>query len=424
MASPLQLFPIFTLIFLIPGSISHNPILPKAAVFPVKKDATTLQYLSSLFMGETLAPVELVLDLNGPFIWFDCESDSASFKSQRPIKSCSLKCSMAKPIKNRYMPEYNSKSCTLLAENTVSRISTPSEMNEDNIAMEFWYGLGFSSSFARNEKFLFSCAPVMLLKGLPNGAKGVFGLGSSRISLPSQISTTFRFFQRKFSLCLSPSSSNGVIFLGGSPHDSGISSPMVYTPLFTKKNGLLQQGDYYYIDLSSIKISGKKLSLQQKGCIISIGVKLSTVVPYTTMERKMYAIFVEAYVKAANEMNLSPVSPTAPFEVCFSSEGVGIEKFGANVPIIDLVLQSEMVKWRIHGKNSMVFVGDGVMCLGFLDGGINPRDLIVIGGYQMEDYLLEFNLGISMLGISNSLVMGEKRCSDFEASGLSDGRVL
>ncbi|KAL6581794.1 hypothetical protein OROMI_005808 [Orobanche minor] len=357
MASPLQLFPIFTLIFLIPGSISHNPIIPKAAVFPVKKDATTLQYLSSLFMGENLAPVELVLDLNGPFIWFDCESDSASFKSQQPIKSCSLKCSMAKPIKSCYiMPEYNSKSCTLLAENTVSRISTPSEMNEDNIAMEFWYGLGFSNSFARNEKFLFSCAPVMLLKGLSNGAKGVFGLG-------------------------------------GSPHDSGISSPMVYTPLFTKKNGLLQQGDYYYIDLSSIKISGKKLSLQQKGCIISIGVKLSTVVPYTTMERKIL-------------------------------EGVGIEKFGANVPIIDLVLQSEMVKWRIHGKNSMVFVGDGVMCLGFLDGGINPRDLIVIGGYQMEDYLLEFNLGISMLGISNSLVMGEKRCSDFEASGLSDGRVL
>ncbi|KAL6548414.1 hypothetical protein OROGR_008835 [Orobanche gracilis] len=424
MASPLQLFPIFTLIFLIPVSISHNLILPKAAVFPVKKDATTLQYLSTLFLGDNLAPVELVLDLNGPFIWFVCESDSASLKSHQPIKSCSLECSMAKPINSCYIPEYNSKSCTLLAENTVSRISTPSEMNEGNIAMEFWYGLGFSNSFARKEKFLFSCAPVILLKGLSNGAKGVFGLGNSRISLPSQISTTFGLFQRKFSLCLSPSSSNGVIFLGGSPHDSGISSPMVYTPLFTKKNGLLQQGDYY-IDLSSIKISGKKLSLHQNGCIISIGVKLSTVVPYTTMERKMYATFVEAYVKAAtNEMNLSLVSPTSPFEVCFSSEGVGIENLGANVPIIDLVLQSEMVKWRIHGKNSMVFVGDGVMCLGFLDGGINPRDLIVIGGYQMEDYLLEFNLGSSMLGISNSLVMGEKRCSDFEASGLSDGRVL
>ncbi|CAA0807064.1 Eukaryotic aspartyl protease family protein [Striga hermonthica] len=400
---------IFPLIFLVPASISQNPILPKAAIFPVRKDLSTHQYVSKLFIGEDLGPIELVLDLSGPFIWADCGSISAS-RSQQPINTCSLKCSMVRPTKGCYSPGHKSRSCTFPAENTLSGASASGEIHEDEIAIEFWAGSGLSSSFAKNERFLFSCAPNLLLKGLANGAKGVFGLGSSRISLPSQFSTSFGFFDRKFSLCL-PASSNGAVFLGGSPHGSEISSPMIYTPLVMDKNGV-RHGSYY-IDVGSIKISGKKLTLPENGFVRT---KLSSVVPYTTLERKLYAAFVDAYVKAANEVNLTMVSSVAPFEVCFSSKGVvEIEKPAPNVPIIDLVLQSEMVKWRISSKNSMVFVGDDIMCLGFLDGGINPKDLIVIGGHQMEDYLLEFNLGNSMLGISQ-LGIGGKRCSDFAAS--------
>ncbi|GER44733.1 eukaryotic aspartyl protease family protein [Striga asiatica] len=406
--SSLHFLLIFPLISLVPASISQNPILPKAAIFSVKKDLSTHQYVSKLFMGENLGPIELVLDLSGPFIWADCGSISAS-GSQQPINTCSLKCSMARPTKGCYSPGYNSKSCTLPAENTLSGASASGEIHEDEIAIEFWAGSGLPSSFAKNERFLFSCAPNLLLKGLANGAKGVFGLGSSRISLPSQLSTSFGFFDRKFSLCL-PTSSNGAVFLGGSPHGSEISSPMIYTPLFLEKNGV--RDGSYYINLGSIKISGKKLSLPENGFVRT---KLSSVVPYTTLERKIYAAFVDAYIKAANEVNLTMVSSVAPFDVCFSSKAVEIMKMGPNVPIIDLVLQSEMVKWRISGKNLMVFVSDDIMCLGFLDGGINPKDLIVIGGYQMEDYLLDFNLGNSMLGISQ-LGIGGKRCSDFVAS--------
>ncbi|KAI3469521.1 hypothetical protein Pfo_026184 [Paulownia fortunei] len=414
MACSVQFFLLFPIIFLISGSVSHNPILPKAAIVPVTKDISTLQYVAKVFMGESLAPVKLVVDLNGPFVWVDCEFNSG-FESQQPIRSCSLKCSMAKSIRGCYGPasgaEYNSKICTLQAENTIARMSTSGELNEDRMALEFWDGMGSGSgSFAKIEQFLFSCPPNLLLQGLANGAKGMLGLGNSRISLPSQFSSTFGFFHRKFSLCLSPT--EGAIFLGGNPYESEISSSMMYTPLISKKNGL-QEG--YYMDVNSLKISGKKLSLHQKGFL---GTKISTVVPYTTMESKIYGTFVEAYVKAATSMNLTLVPPVAPFEVCFSSRGVENQRVGPNVPTIDVVLQSEMVKWRIHGRNSMVPVSDEIMCLGFLDGGLSPRDSIVIGGYQMEDYLLEFNLGNSMLGFS-SLLIGEKKCSGFEASDLS-----
>lgn len=402
MACTLQFSLFLSLVSLVSCSVSHNPILPKAAVLPVRKDPSTLQYVANVFMGETLAPVKLVLDLNGAFVWVDCGSGSA-FSSLQPIKSCSLKCSMAKPIKGCYRPatgaEHNSKTCTSQAENAVSRMSTSGDLSEDRMAMEFWDGTGSAAgSFAKSEKFLFSCASNLLLKGLADGAKGMLGLGNSRISLPSQFSTKFGFFQRKFSLCLS--ASDGAIFLGGNPYESEISNSVMYTPLILGKNG------GYYIDVSSIKISGKKLSLHQKW---SLRTKISTVVPYTTMEGNIYGTFVEAYVKAATSMNLTLVQSVAPFEFCFSSN----EGFGANVPSIDVVLQSEMVGWRINGRNSMVHVSDDVMCLGFLNGGLGSRDSIVIGGYQIENNVLEFNLGSSMLGFSS--LVGNK-CSGIEAS--------
>lgn len=411
MAFSVQCLLVFPLILLISKatSLSQNPILPKAAIFPVSKDSSTLQYVARVFMGEDLDSVNLVVDLNGPFVWMGSAVKSLS-QSQQPIKSCSLKCSMAKPIRGCYRPAGGgAESCTLEAENTISRMSTSGYLNEGMMAMEFWDGIG-SASFAKSDNFLFLSPPSLLLKGLANNAKGMLGLGDSRVSLPSQFATTFGFFERKFSVCLSPK--DGAISLGGNPLESQISSSMMFTPLISKKSEY-DQG--YYIDVSSIKISGKKLPLHQKGIL---GAKISTVVPYTTMQSKIYGAFVESFVKAAISTNLSLVQSVAPFEVCISSKHVENQKVGPNVPIVDLVLQSELVKWRIHGRNSMVPVSDEVMCLGFLDGGLNPRDSIVVGGYQIEDRLLEFNLGNSMLGFS-SLLMGEKKCSDIEANSLS-----
>ena len=84
---------------------------------------------------------------------------------------------------------------------------------------------------------------------------------------------------------------------------------------------------------------------------------------------------------------------------------VGSARVGPAAPTIDLVLQSttnkserKKVIWRIWGTNSMVKVSNEVLCLGFVDGGLNPRTSIVIGGYQIEDILLQFDLANSKLG--------------------------
>ncbi|KAK6255021.1 hypothetical protein SCA6_016326 [Theobroma cacao] len=187
-----------------------------------------------------------------------------------------------------------------------------------------------------------------------------------------------------------------------------ITRSLVYAPLIIKQHD-------YFINIQSIKINGKRLAVDKSMLLGDeegkLGTKLSTIVPYTTVKSSIYAIFSKAYAKAADSMNMTRVAAVAPFELCFSSKGVENTILGPLVPEIDLILQSEMVKWRIQGRNSMVQVSNQVMCLGFLDGGLEQSSSIVIGGLQLEDNLLEFDVGSSMLGFSSSLLLKETTCS-------------
>lgn len=61
----------------------------------------------------------------------------------------------------------------------------------------------------------------------------------------------------------------------------------------------------------------------------------------------------------------------------------------------------------------LVQVNNDVMCLGFVDGGINPRTSIVIGGHQIEDNFLQFDLAASRLGFSSSLLFRQTTCGNF-----------
>nr|POE53145.1 basic 7s globulin 2 [Quercus suber] len=55
----------------------------------------------------------------------------------------------------------------------------------------------------------------------------------------------------------------------------------------------------------------------------------------------------------------------------------------------------------------------GVTCLGFVDGGSHPKASIVIGAYQLEDNLLQFDLAKSGLGLSSSLKSRRNNCANF-----------
>ncbi|CBI32364.3 unnamed protein product, partial [Vitis vinifera] len=394
MASFLAYFLFSFLLLFIPASYGKTSFRPDALVIPVSKDASTLQYLTTINQRTPLVPVKLVVDLGAQFLWVDCEQNYVS-SSYRPARCRSAQCSLARAngcgdCFSAPRPGCNNNTCGL-AEDFVSVQSTDGSNPGRVVSVS---------------KFLFSCAPTFLLEGLASSAMGMAGLGRTRIAFPSQFASAFSF-HRKFATCLSSSTTaNGVVFFGDGPYrllpNIDASQSLIYTPLYINPS--------IRINEKAISLNTSLLSIDSEGVG---GTKISTVNPYTVMETSIYKAFTKAFISAAAAINITRVAAVAPFNVCFSSKNVYSTRVGPSVPSIDLVLQNESVFWRIFGANSMVYVSDDVLCLGFVDGGANPRTSIVIGGYQLEDNLLQFDLATSRLGFSSSLLFRRTTCANF-----------
>jgi len=399
--------PLFFFLLTIVSSSSNSIFLP------ITKDKTTQQYITTLSFGTPFVPTKLVVDLSGSHFWVDCSSTKTS-SSLTTIPHRSLQCLTAKSHTQTWLsslengnPMDQDSPCEIVAKNTITgKVETKGKLVEDVLEVK-------DSIFEPAHEFFFTCSNTLLLNGLSNDAKGIVGFGRSRTSFPSQFFNSMDS-QRKITFCLS--SSSGFVSLGrrNKVSESEIFRSLTFTPLVTNQNM------EYFINVNSIKIGGKKVSfntpsLSQQG---NSGTLLSSIVPYTTMQSSIYSNFKSAFLKAALSMNISRVDSVAPFEICFGSKGIGESKTGPNVPVIDLVLQSEMVKWRIHGRNSMVRVSDDVMCLGILDGGDEQKNPIVIGGYQLEDVLVQFDFDSSMVGFSSSLLIRDTSCSNFRLGSM------
>ncbi|KAK1381374.1 putative aspartic peptidase A1 family, xylanase inhibitor [Heracleum sosnowskyi] len=154
-----------------------------------------------------------------------------------------------------------------------------------------------------------------------------------------------------------------------------------------------------------------------KLCLLSInedgygGTLFSTITPYTKLETSIYEDLVSAFTKAAAFKKMKRVSSVAPFGACYKAKSIAKSQTGPVVPYIDIGLAGN-THWRFYGANSMVaVVKKDVLCLAFVDAGILPRTSIVIGGHQMENYLIEFDHVSSKLGISTSLLFRNTTCS-------------
>lgn len=329
------------------------------------------------------------------------------------------------------MPGCYNNTCGLLPDNSViGGVGSTGQLGQDIISIQSAYnGLVYSVP-----KFLFICAEPYLLQDLASGVTGMAGLGRTNISLPSQFSAAFRF-DRKFAICLSSSTvSNGVMSFGNGPSNImlpggvDISNSLIYTPLFI--NPVSTASSYfgnesssdYFVEVKSIRVNGKAIRIDSK--LLSIdnqgfgGTKISTVYPYMIMATSIHNAVVQAF---ANEMpNIPRVKPVPPFDLCYNSNRIGrTSRVGPDVPHIDLVFQSRKVYWRIFGANSMVKVSKDVLCLGIVNIGTKPRTSIVIGGHFIEDNLLQFDLPHSRLGFSNSLLLRNTACSNFNVTSIS-----
>ncbi|XP_057428205.1 probable aspartic proteinase GIP2 [Lotus japonicus] len=393
---------------------------PKALVVPVTKDASTLQYLTKINQRTPQVPVKLVVDLGGNFLWVDCDTNYTS-STYRPARCKSTQCSLAKSIGcgtcfSSPKPGCNNNTCSLLPGNTVTEHSTIGEVAQDTLSIQSTNGLT-PGRIATVSNFLFTCGSTFLLKGLKKGVSGMAGLGRTKIALPSQFSSAFSF-HRKFAICLS--SSTGVVFFGDGPYvllpNVDASKGLSFTPLLT--NSVSTSSAEYFIGVKSIVIDGKTVTV--KSSLLAIdnnsvgGTKISTVNPYTVLEDSIFKAVTKAFINASVARNIKRVAAVKPFKVCFSGKGVGSTRLGAAVPTVEFVMQNG-VTWYVFGANSVVDVhNDGsVLCLGFVNGGKNARTSIVIGGYQLENNLVQFDLAASRLGFSSLLYGRQTTCANF-----------
>ncbi|KAK7268902.1 hypothetical protein RIF29_21611 [Crotalaria pallida] len=411
------------------SSIAQTSFRPKALVLPITKDvsSSTPQYITKINQRTPLVPVKLTVDLGGGYLWVNCE-DGYKSSTSKPARCGSAQCSLF----GLYGCS-GEKICGRSPTNTVTGVSTYGDIYSDVVSVQSTDG-NSPGRVVSVPKFLFICGSKVVQDGLATGVTGMAGLGRTKVSLPSQFSSAFSF-PRKFAICLSAyTSSDGVMFFGDGPYNlnQDVSKVLTFTPLITNKvntvSGFLGEPSVeYFIGVKSIRVSGKKVPLNNT--LLSIdqnsgigGTKISTVNPYTVLETTIYKAVSEAFVK---ELGAPKVAPVAPFGTCYATKDISFSRMGPDVPAIDLVLQNEEVVWPIIGANSMVRFDD-VICLGFVDagsnpstsqvgfvvGGSHPMTSITIGAHQLENNLLQFDLARSRLGF-RSLFLEHDNCANF-----------
>ncbi|CAI9118586.1 OLC1v1020176C1 [Oldenlandia corymbosa var. corymbosa] len=418
------------LLFFVCVSNGQSSFKPKGIILPVIKDSSTLQYVTQINQRTPFVPVKLSIHLGGQTLWVDCEQGYVS-STYRSAICGSPECKIAKPnicencTDNPPRPGCNLNACFNTPENPfINTLYSGGEIAVDALSIQSTDGVN-PGPVLKVPNFIFTCVPSFLAEGLASGVKGTAGLGRNDIALPSQLARVFGF-PRKFAICLSSStSSRGVVILGDGPYimmpNIDISKNLIYTPLLINKVGtgyvpyLNEPSSEYFIGVKAINISGKAVPINKKLLAIDKngfgGTKISTGKPYTVMQTSIYNAVSKAFAEAL--ANVPKVPPVAPFGTCYSSKRIGSTVVGPAVPSIDLILQTQRVLWRIFGANSMVQVNKDVICLGIVDGGASPMTSIVIGGHQIEDNLLQFDIPNSRLGFSSSLLFSQTTCANF-----------
>ncbi|CAF2116880.1 unnamed protein product [Brassica oleracea] len=392
---------IFSVLFLFIFSLSsaQPSFRPKALLLPVTKDKSTNQYTTVINQRTPLVAASVVFDLGGRNLWVDCDKDYVSSTYRSP-RCNSAVCSRAGSTScgecySPPRPGCSNNTCGSIPDNTVTGTATSGEFATDVVSIQSTNGFN-PGRFVQIPDLIFGCGATFLLNGLAPGTVGMAGMGRHNIGLPSQFASAFSF-NRKFAVCLN--SGRGVAFFGNGPYVflPGIqitrlqTTPLLINPVSTASATLLK------IDATT-----------GVG-----GTKLSTVDPYTVMETTIFNAFRLAFVRAAAAMNITRVPSVKPFGACFSTKNVFGTRVGYAVPNIQLVLHSSDVVWRINGANSMVSVSRDVICLGFVDGGVNARTSVVIGGLQLEDNLIEFDLASNRLSFSSTLLGLRTNCANF-----------
>ncbi|KAF8077481.1 hypothetical protein N665_1034s0020 [Sinapis alba] len=362
---------------------------PPVFLLPLIKDQATSLYYTNLNLGNiNHSPLthSLALDLGGGSAALLRCNTVVKSTTYLPIRCNSSLCKQTNPD-DSFCFNKTTTTCGKYVSTSFTEHPLNTLLGTDSVSLLTSKTNGVNV----NSSLTLSCTNnADTLRLMPEVVNGTIGLGNSSISLLSQLAS-MHDIRRKLTLCL-PSKPAGL----GSLHIGGGSKNLASTPLVVN-----QATGEYFIDVMSIEIAGNVVSLGKKR---RGNAMVCTLAPYTVLQGSIYKALVREFVR---ETKMLRVANVKPFNACFSSKGVGV---AAAVPVIDLVVNGG-AKWRINGWNSLVKVKRDVVCLGFLDGGVTMKTTeMVIGGFQMEDHLVELDLEASIFSFSSSLLLNNTSC--------------
>ncbi|KAL4205479.1 hypothetical protein AMTRI_Chr01g137500 [Amborella trichopoda] len=383
---------------------------PRALVAPLSLDPSTSQVTIPLDNNS------YVLDLGGAIPWSFCHGLSSGLLLSCRGRAClaaeQLPEACASPIGRPPLHQCYQGNCVVWLHNPVANTCASSKLALKTVTLTPTNGLNPTGSVAFPH-FISSWVPRRLLGGLAKGAKGLATLGPSELAIPSQLHARLGL-RRKFALCLpSTPRAPGAAFFGSEPFyllpppGIEVSKRLLYVPLLTKPDG-------YYIQVQAITISLNGVNFNSS--LLSRGTKLSTVHPYTTLATPIYKAFVETFNEATG--GIPRVRAVEPFDVCLNTSKLGSTRVGLPVGPINLVLANGL-NWVMVGANTMKQVSNDVACLAFVDGGMDAKNAILLGSYQMQDNFLLFDVGASKLGFTSSLLFQQTTCSNFNFTSAS-----
>uniref|UniRef100_A0A0D9VA12 Peptidase A1 domain-containing protein n=1 Tax=Leersia perrieri TaxID=77586 RepID=A0A0D9VA12_9ORYZ len=372
---------------------------PRAVVVPVTKDPATSLYTIPVRYYD-----DLVVDLSGPLIWSTCADDHlpASISCHDP--TCLLANAFPSPsckptTTGGCATAADEKVCTAYPYNPVTGQCASGKLVHTRFIANTTDGKRPLTQ--ASVKAIAACAPRSLLssrRGFPARATGVAGLAATGLALPAQVASSQRA-AAKFLLCLPRLGYNpGVAILGsGGPFylDEGLpdfASTLDHTPLVTKNGSAA-----YHVTANAIALDDARLPLRPG----AIAVAMSTSSPYGSLRRDVYRPLVRAFEAGLNRSD-ARVAAVAPFELCYRSASLWNTRIGYFVPAVRLVLAGGS-NYTMTGTNSMVDVNRETACLAFVEmKGVNAGDAsspaVILGGFQMENMLLQFDLEKKRLG--------------------------
>ncbi|KAL8171318.1 hypothetical protein V2J09_023122 [Rumex salicifolius] len=432
----LGLLPLLLLVILLPSALSATFLLP---VFKTTDHARP-QYHAKLQVGTPPVQVALTVDVNSAYTWLTCSLVGYNRSSTYTTVHCNTPdCDTFSGVQAACIdcsdpatPSCNHNQCASLGFNPISYTAYLDPLVRDSATVYRRNTPASSPTKTTLRQLPISCASAGTLKGLSQYTNGILSLARAPISVAYQISSAFKV-PKKFAVCLpSTASSSGAVYFGGGPYFRDVSKAMVSVPLVVNLKSSVNRFDLgdasivQYIKVNAINIDGTPVrfnsSLLSFDSTGNGGTMVSTIEPYTKLHSEIYKPFVDVFVAKAKAKNVKIVkSARKEFAACFDPKSIKYDpKTGSGLPVIELVLEGGG-KWRIFGSNSVVEVKREAWCLAFVEAGGRPKPwwttvspAVVIGGSQMEDNLLEFDMDRSKLGVTSSLLRLGTTCSQFK----------